>query len=84
MDLKPRRVLVTYESVTGNTKRVAEAIAAVIPGAVVLHHGAWFDPAVLDGKEIDVHGNPNSLTQDIPTSSLACGIRPGVCGFLVR
>ena len=45
----------------------------VIPGAVVLHHGAWFDPAVLDGKEIDVHGNPNSLTQDIPTSSLACG-----------
>ena len=32
-----------------------------------------FDPAVLDGKEIDVHGNPNSLTQDIPTSSLACG-----------
>lgn len=35
MDLKPRRVLVTYESVTGNTKRVAEAIAAVIPGAVM-------------------------------------------------
>ena len=36
MDVKPRRVLVTYESVTGNTKRVAEAIAAVIPGSVLL------------------------------------------------
>ncbi len=36
MDVTPRRVLVTYESVTGNTKRVAEAIAAVIPGSVLL------------------------------------------------
>ena len=36
MDVTLRRVLVTYESVTGNTKRVAEAIAAVIPGSVLL------------------------------------------------
>lgn len=57
MDLKPRRVLVTYESVTGNTKRVAEAIAAVIPGAVMTPIADAPDPA---------------------------GVRPGVCGFLVR
>ena len=40
MDVKPRRVLVTYESVTGNTKRVAEAIAAGIPGSAPDHGGS--------------------------------------------
>ena len=48
MDLKPRRVLVTYESVTGNTKRVAEAIAAVIPGAVMTPIADAPDPAGYD------------------------------------
>lgn len=48
MEETPRRVLVTYESVTGNTKRVAEAIAAVIPGSVLLPIAEAPDPAGFD------------------------------------
>lgn len=41
---------------------------------VLIRHGAWFDPVVqADGSVLDVHGNSNTLTQDIPTSNLACG-----------
>ncbi len=36
---------------------------------VVVHHGGWYDP--VDG--MDIHGNSNTLTMDVPTSSLACG-----------
>ncbi|MDY4162979.1 MAG: hypothetical protein SOX97_05300 [Sutterella sp.] len=45
----------------------------IMPGVVVLHHGAWFDPQNLEEGRIDVHGNSNTLTMDVPTSSLACG-----------
>ena len=43
----------------------------VMPGAVVLPTGAWYDPAVPGGLER--HGNPNVLTRDKGTSSLAQG-----------
>lgn len=36
MDAKPLRVLVTYESVTGNTKLIAEAITGAIPGSLLV------------------------------------------------
>ena len=45
----------------------------VMPGVVVVHHGAWFAPMDGNGRRIDVHGNSNTLTMDVPTSSLACG-----------
>ena len=45
----------------------------IMPGVVVLHHGAWFDPQNLEEGCINVHGNSNTLTMDVPTSSLACG-----------
>ena len=45
----------------------------VMPGVVVVHHGAWFAPMDINGRRIDVHGNSNTLTMDVPTSSLACG-----------
>ena len=45
----------------------------VMPGVVVVHHGAWFAPMDVNGRRIDVHGNSNTLTMDVPTSSLACG-----------
>lgn len=45
---------------------------AVRPGVVQLATGAWFDPGVLaDGTPACVHGNPNVLTEDVPTSRLA-------------
>ncbi len=46
----------------------------VMPGVIVLSTGAWYDP---EDPEADqptcVHGNPNTLTKDIGTSSLAQG-----------
>ncbi len=44
---------------------------AVMPGAVVLSTGAWFDPDSPGG--IDRHGNPNVLTLDKGTSRLGQG-----------
>ena len=45
----------------------------IMPGVIVVHHGAWFDPQNLAEGRIDVHGNSNTLTMDVPTSKLACG-----------
>ena len=46
----------------------------VIQGVVQLPTGAWYDPldAAVD-KPLCVHGNPNVLTRDVGTSSLAQG-----------
>ena len=45
------------------------------PGVVQLPTGAWYDPADRqdDGPPLCVHGNPNVLTRDAGTSSLAQG-----------
>lgn len=44
------------------------------PGVVQLSTGAWFDPAdPADPDSMCVHGNPNVLTEDVGTSSLARG-----------
>ncbi|WP_181784157.1 molybdopterin-dependent oxidoreductase, partial [Pseudonocardia pini] len=43
-------------------------------GVVQLPTGAWFDPLDLDSEiPFCVHGNPNVLTRDVGTSSLAQG-----------
>jgi biotin/methionine sulfoxide reductase len=46
----------------------------VSPGVVQLPTGAWYDPA-RPGHigSLDKHGNPNMLTRDAGTSSLAQG-----------
>ena len=47
-------------------------------GVVRLATGAWFDP--LPGDErLDVHGNPNALTRDRPTSQLGQGCAAQSC-----
>ena len=43
------------------------------PGVIELPTGAWFDPQLVEGVELDVHGNPNAVTPDKGTSSLAQG-----------
>jgi biotin/methionine sulfoxide reductase len=44
------------------------------PDVVQLSTGAWFDPAdPSDPDAMCVHGNPNVLTDDVGTSSLARG-----------
>lgn len=48
-------------------------------GVVQLPTGAWYDPQdPADDKPLCVHGNPNVLTRDVGTSSLA----QGCCGQL--
>jgi len=46
----------------------------VRPGVVQLPTGAWYDPEdPEDDQALCVHGNPNVLTRDVGTSSLAQG-----------
>ncbi len=52
-------------------------------GVVALSTGAWFDPVLApDGSSLDSHGNPNVLTQDVPSSGLSQGCAAHSC--LVR
>jgi biotin/methionine sulfoxide reductase len=47
---------------------------AMRPDVVQLPTGAWYDPVMgTDGRLMCGHGNPNMLTRDIGTSSLAQG-----------
>ena len=48
--------------------------AQMRPDVVQLPTGAWYDPVEMpDGTMLCVHGNPNVLTRDVGTSSLAQG-----------
>lgn len=48
-----------------------------VAGVVVLPTGAWYDPA--DPARLEVHGNPNVLTRDVGTSTLAQGTSAHSC-----
>ena len=43
------------------------------PDCIALANGAWFDPRTVDGRTLEVHGNPNVLTIDKGCSSLSQG-----------
>jgi biotin/methionine sulfoxide reductase len=50
------------------------------PGVVVLPTGTWYDPAdPAEPGSLDVHGNPNVLTRDVGTSTLAQGTSAHSC-----
>jgi biotin/methionine sulfoxide reductase len=50
------------------------------PGVVVLPTGAWYDPEnPAEPGSLDVHGNPNVLTRDVGTSTLAQGTSAHSC-----
>jgi biotin/methionine sulfoxide reductase len=52
----------------------ARLSADMLASVVQLPTGAWYDPGIDDqGRPICMHGNPNVLTRDIGTSSLAQG-----------
>lgn len=58
----------------GATLAAASFNKNVRPGVVVLPTGAWYDPEdPNDPLSLEVHGNPNVLTRDIATSTLAQG-----------
>jgi biotin/methionine sulfoxide reductase len=75
---------VARELVDGDVVRVYNDRGACLAGVVIddrlrpdvvqLSTGAWFDPAdPADPDAMCVHGNPNVLTDDVGTSSLARG-----------
>jgi biotin/methionine sulfoxide reductase len=41
--------------------------------------GAWYDPQMIDGALVEVHGNPNALTRDEGCSSLSQGNMAHTC-----
>ncbi|MGX1305864.1 biotin/methionine sulfoxide reductase [Amorphus suaedae] len=57
----------------------------IAAGIVVLPTGGWFDPVALpDGSIVDRGGNPNTLTSDLPTSTLSQASAPNTCRVEVR
>ncbi|MFY0409619.1 molybdopterin-dependent oxidoreductase [Solicola sp. PLA-1-18] len=64
--------VVRVESVVGSVLAGLVTSDVVRPGVVQLSTGAWFDPSRPDVATC-VHGNPNALTSDLPTSRLAQG-----------
>ncbi len=60
---------------TGATLCGARVVEWVADHIIVLPTGAWYSPKNNDGA-FCVHGNPNVLTQDAPTSRLSQGPSP--------
>ena len=56
-----------------------EISSAIRPSIIELPTGAWFDPQIVNGQALEVHGNPNVLTPDRGTSSLAQGCSGHSC-----
>ncbi|MEU4313740.1 molybdopterin-dependent oxidoreductase [Nocardia sp. NPDC024068] len=57
--------------------RISEALR---PGVAQMATGAWYDPLdPADPLSLDVHGNPNTVTNDIGTSSLTQGPSANSC-----
>ena len=52
------------------------------PDCIFLPTGAWYDPQIVDGCLLEVHGNPNALTIDKGCSGLSQGNIAHTC--LVR
>jgi len=52
----------------------ARVVQDIMPGVLMMSTGAWFDPDITGDSGVDCkHGNPNVLTPDRGTSSLAQG-----------
>lgn len=53
--------------------------AEVRTGVVMIATGAWYDPDWENDPDCCKHGNPNTLTADLPTSTLAQGPSAQTC-----
>ncbi len=70
-------------TVRGACLASAKLTVNVRKNVLIMETGSWFDPAPdQDGPGVCVHGNPNAVTPDRPTSALAQG--PGANTCLVR
>ncbi|MGQ8632060.1 molybdopterin dinucleotide binding domain-containing protein [Agrobacterium sp. DKPNP3] len=59
---------------------IVSIAADIVTGVIQMSTGAWFDPQTsAEGHSLEVHGNPNVLTQDVGTSKLAQGTSAHSC-----
>ncbi len=77
-DAAPRGIaegdIVRLRNARGACLATATLSEEIRPGVVQLPTGAWYDPEdPNDDNPLCVHGNPNVLTRDVGTSSLAQG-----------
>jgi biotin/methionine sulfoxide reductase len=84
MDARARNItggdIVRVFNDRGATLAAAVISDRVRPGVVVLPTGAWYDPQEpAQPGSLDVHGNPNVLTRDVGTSTLAQGTSAHSC-----
>lgn len=77
--------LVEVASLRGRCLAIAQACDGLLAGVVQMATGAWFDPQEpgIPGS-LECNGNPNVLTQDRGTSSLAQGPSANSCLVEVR
>ncbi len=69
----------------GHVLASARVTTDVMPGVIQLPTGAWYDPVdVHAARPLCRHGNPNVLTNDIGTSSLAQGCTGQITVIEVR
>jgi biotin/methionine sulfoxide reductase len=69
----------------GSCLAVAALTDEIAAGTVNLCTGAWLDPVSWsDDNSMDKHGNPNVLTRDFGTSSLAQGCAAQTCLVEIR
>ncbi len=66
----------------GSCLSAVQLDSGVLQGVVMIATGAWYDPDWDNDPTCCKHGNPNTLTADVPTSALAQG--PGAMTCLVE
>ncbi len=66
----------------GSCVSAAQLDAGVRENVLMMATGAWYDPDWNGDKNCCKHGNPNTLTKDLPTSEVAQG--PGALTCLVE
>lgn len=66
----------------GSCVSAAQIDAGVGKSVLMMATGAWYDPDLTGDENCCKHGNPNTLTKDLPTSEIAQG--PGALTCLVE
>jgi len=71
--------IVRLSNARGSCLSAAILDPGVRPGVVMIATGAWYDPDLDGDPDCCKHGNPNTLTADLPTSKLAQGPGAQTC-----
>lgn len=64
---------ILIKSSVGKALMTAHITEDIVNGTLMAQHGVWYNPIEVEDEMIDGNGCPNSVIEDIPTSSLARG-----------